>query len=94
MKRSRRRPLSLIRKATLRKKCSLAELLLKIPEGDPIVDEWDGMPLVGNEIEVPPATLRLIRAMRRFLRKLKRNRQGRRANAWLSFASARNQSII
>jgi len=44
------------------------------------------MPLVGNEIAPPPATLRSIRAMRRFLRKLKRNRHGRSASARLAFA--------
>lgn len=94
MKRSRRWPQSLIRKAALRKKYSLAKLLLKIPEGDPIVDEWDTMPLVGNEIEAPLTTLRSIRAMRRFLRKLKRNRHGRKATARLTFPAARNQSKI
>lgn len=38
---------SLIRKAAMRSRCSLAEFLLKIPEGDPIDREWDAMPLVG-----------------------------------------------
>lgn len=69
-----------------RPRYNLATMLLQIPEGEPICDEWDAMPLMGREIELAPVTLRSIRAMRRFLRTLKRNRRYHR------IMPARNQS--
>lgn len=78
MKPARRIPPSLLRKISSRRRYSLAEMLLNIPEGDPIEREWGEMPAVGREVEPAPATLRSIRSMRRFLRKLKRNRQAKK----------------
>lgn len=63
MKRARRIPPSLVRKAIIRQRYSLADLLLQIPEGAPIDGEWDAMPPVGREIEPALDTLRSIRAM-------------------------------
>lgn len=78
MKLARRLPPSLLRKISCRPRYNLAEMLLNTPEGDPIESEWDEMPIVGREVEPAPATLRSIRSMRRFLRKLKRNRQAKK----------------
>jgi len=77
MKRARRIPPALLRKTVTRPRYSLADLLLQIPEGAPIDVEWDTMPAVGQEIEPAPATLRSIRAMKRFRRKQRRKRVGR-----------------
>lgn len=78
MRLARRIPPSLLRKSITRPRYSLAEMLLRIPEGDAIEREWEAMPAVTHEIESAPLTLRSLRSMRRFLRKLKRNRQGKK----------------
>ena len=77
MKRARRIPPSLIRQAVTRPRYGLGELLLEMPEGAPVDLEWDAMPLVGREIKPPPASMRAVRAMQRFLRKQQRKRIGR-----------------
>lgn len=64
MKRAHRIPSSPLRKAVPRKRCSLAEMLLQIPEGDPIDAERDAMLSVVRELEPAPVILRSIRAMR------------------------------
>lgn len=76
MKRARRRPPALTRPVA-KPRYSLAQLLLDMPEGPPILREWDTMPPVGREVEPGPATLCTIRATRRFLRELKRKRAAR-----------------
>lgn len=80
MKSARRTPPSLAHKTAVRPRYTLAEMLLQIPKGDPFDEEWEAMPPVGREIEPAADTLRTIRAMKRFMRKLRRKRVGRGIN--------------
>lgn len=48
-----------------------------MPDGAPIDEERETMPLVGREVEPAAVTLRTIRAMQRFIRKQRRKRAGR-----------------
>lgn len=78
MKRARRRiPPSFTRNAVIQPRYCLADLLLQMPEGAPIYVAWDAMSPVGREIEPASATLRSVRAMRRFMRKQQRKLVGR-----------------
>lgn len=77
MKRARRTPPSFVHKAVVRPRYSLAEILLQIPEGAPIDEQWEPMPPVGREVEVAAVTLRTIRAMQRFMRRQQQKRVGR-----------------
>ena len=76
MKRARRIPPPFVQKAVVRPRYSLAELLLQMPEGSPIDEEWENIPPVGSEVEPAAATLRTIRAMHRFMRQQQRKRAG------------------
>lgn len=80
MKRAHRTPPSFVHKTVVRPRYSLAEMLLQIPEGAPIDEEWKTMPAVGREVEPTAVTLRTIRAMQRFIRNLRRKRAGRGIN--------------
>lgn len=77
MKRARRSPPSFAQKAVARPRYSLAELILQIPKGAPIDEEWETMRPVGREVEPAVVTLRTIRAIRRFMRKQRRKQAGR-----------------
>lgn len=74
MKRARRTPPSFVHNAAVRPRYSLAEMLLRIPKGAPFGEEWETIPPVGREVERAAVTLRTIRAMQRFIRKLRRKR--------------------
>jgi len=80
MKRARRTPPSHTHKIVARPRYSLADLLLQMPEGIPIDEEWESMRLVGREVEPALDTLRTIRAMQRFMCKQFRNKVGRAIN--------------
>jgi len=80
MKRARRTPPSHAHKIVARPRYSLADLLLQMPEGAPIDEEWEFMRPVGREVEPAAVTRRTIRAMQRFMRKQLRNRVGRGIN--------------
>ena len=80
MKRARRTPPSHAPKIVARLRYSLADLLLQMPEGAPIDEEWETMRPVGREVEQAAVTLRTTRAMQRFMRKQFRNRVGRGIN--------------
>lgn len=79
MKRARRIPPLRLRKC-VRPRYKLADLIAQMPDGAPIDVAWDTMPAVGREIEPPAATLRTIRAMKRFMR-TQRKRQKRTGGA-------------
>lgn len=80
MKRARRTPPSHTRKIVARPRYSLADLLLQMPEGAPIDEEWETIRPVGREVEPAAVTRRTILAMQRFMRKQLRKRVGKGIN--------------
>lgn len=94
MKRARRTPPSFAHNAAVRPRYSLAEMLLQIPEGAPIDEEWETMQPVGREVEPSAVTLHTIRVMQRFIRKLRKKRAGRGISFALKNSKTCSCSII